>query len=131
MGRAVGLSGPRITEIGESQRQGMLERREEEARRLLDGVDRGEMVVVLDERAMQLTSREFAARLAKERDRGGTSCTFLIGGPDGHGDAVLKHAKWSLSLSKMTLPHGLARILLLEQIFRAVTLLSGHPYHRD
>ena len=55
---------------------------------------------------------------------------FLIGGPDGHGEAALAQCHEQLSLGPMTLPHGLARVVLLEQIYRAITILSGHPYHR-
>ncbi len=55
---------------------------------------------------------------------------FLIGGPDGHGSALLDAATLKLSLGAMTLPHGLARIVLAEQLYRAATILSGHPYHR-
>ena len=55
---------------------------------------------------------------------------FLIGGPDGHGESVLESAQLKLALGPMTLPHGLARIVLAEQLYRTATILSGHPYHR-
>ena len=72
-----------------------------------------------------------AERMASVRDDGRAALVFLIGGPDGHGDEVLRSADLSLSLGRMTLPHGLARVVLAEQIYRAVTILAGHPYHRS
>jgi 23S rRNA (pseudouridine1915-N3)-methyltransferase len=69
--------------------------------------------------------------LRKHRDGGAARLAFVIGGPDGHGAGIRTKAAGLLSLGAMTLPHGLARVVLLEQIYRAITILSGHPYHRD
>lgn len=80
--------------------------------------------IALDERGKDLTTREFAALLGKER-------TFVIGGPDGLSDKVKKEAAQLVRLSSLTLPHALAQVMLLEQIYRAATLLTGHPYHRE
>jgi len=77
-----------------------------------------------------MSSEAFARWIAEERDAGTKALGFLIGGPDGHGDAALSAAKLKLSLGPMTLPHGLARIVLAEQLYRAATILAGHPYHR-
>ena len=77
-----------------------------------------------------LTSTAFADLLKRHRDDGCKELAFLMGGPDGHGPAIAQAAQVRLSLSAMTLPHGLARAVLAEQLYRASTLLSGHPYHR-
>ena len=79
--------------------------------------------IVLDERGKDLTTAQFARLLGEET-------TFLIGGADGLSDDVKRKAALLLRLSSLTLPHALAQVVLLEQIYRAATLLSGHPYHR-
>ncbi|MEL7090050.1 MAG: 23S rRNA (pseudouridine(1915)-N(3))-methyltransferase RlmH, partial [Planctomycetota bacterium] len=76
-------------------------------------------------------SPAFASLIQRQLDAGTSRLIFAIGGPDGHGPAIRTAAQRTLSLSKMTLPHGLARIVLSEQIYRAITILSGHPYHRS
>jgi 23S rRNA (pseudouridine1915-N3)-methyltransferase len=80
-------------------------------------------VVALDERGKDLTTREFAALLS-------TETAFVIGGPDGLPSEVKSEAALLLRVSSFTLPHALAQVILLEQIYRAATLLTGHPYHR-
>jgi 23S rRNA (pseudouridine1915-N3)-methyltransferase len=87
--------------------------------------------VVLDGRGEQVTSREFAGRLAQwELDRI-KAVAFLIGGADGHSDAVRRRAGWCWSLGKLTLQHELALVVLLEQLYRARCINSGTPYHRE
>jgi 23S rRNA (pseudouridine1915-N3)-methyltransferase len=86
-------------------------------------------LVLLDERGQQATSEEFTAMIARLRDDA-LDVAFALGGPDGHGDRLRKAAHLQLSLGRMTLPHGLARIVLAEQLYRAMTILQGHPYHR-
>jgi 23S rRNA (pseudouridine1915-N3)-methyltransferase len=97
---------------------------------LLTAAGEQTVLVALDERGKSLTSPAFADLLKRHRDDGCKDIAFLIGGPDGHGPAVIEAARVKLSLSAMTLPHGLARVVLAEQLYRAVTILSGHPYHR-
>jgi 23S rRNA (pseudouridine1915-N3)-methyltransferase len=80
-------------------------------------------VVALDERGSDLTSAQFAPLLKSET-------TFVVGGPDGLDESVKKAAALVLRLSSLTLPHALAQVVLLEQIYRAATMLTGHPYHR-
>jgi 23S rRNA (pseudouridine1915-N3)-methyltransferase len=80
-------------------------------------------VVALDERGKDLTTEQFARLLQQET-------AFVIGGPDGLDEKVKKDAALLLRLSSLTLPHALAQVVLLEQIYRAATLLTGHPYHR-
>jgi 23S rRNA (pseudouridine1915-N3)-methyltransferase len=86
--------------------------------------------VVLDESGKALSSEAFAKWLAQTRDGGCKGLAFLIGGPDGHGAEAVQGAALKLSLGAMTLPHGIARAVLIEQLYRAATILSGHPYHR-
>jgi len=81
-------------------------------------------LVALDERGKDLTTRQFAALLAQPT-------AFVIGGADGLDAAIKKRAALLLRLSALTLPHALAQVVLCEQIYRAATLLTGHPYHRD
>jgi len=88
------------------------------------------VVVALDERGKALTSQAFAQLLAKVRDEGAGTAAILIGGADGLAPAVREAARITLSFGAITLPHGLARIVLAEQLYRAATILAGHPYHR-
>ena len=87
--------------------------------------------VLLDERGRLLTSEEFAALLGRWRDDGVRETRFLIGAADGHGDAAREKADLLLAFGPMTWPHILARALLMEQLWRATSILAGHPYHRS
>jgi 23S rRNA (pseudouridine1915-N3)-methyltransferase len=84
----------------------------------------------LDERGKALTSQAFASLLGKTRDDGTGTLAILIGGPDGLAPAIRQAAHVTLAFGAITLPHGLARIVLAEQLYRAATILAGHPYHR-
>ena len=86
--------------------------------------------IALDERGAAWTTREFAAHLSRWRDAG-DDVAFVIGSADGLSADVKARASALLALSALTLPHGLVRVLLVEQIYRAAALLAGHPYHRD
>jgi 23S rRNA (pseudouridine1915-N3)-methyltransferase len=88
-----------------------------------------QQLVLLDFRGKQLTSEEFAEFLDHHQNRGTQSLLFAIGPADGFTDLARKAASISLSLGKMTLAHELARVVLLEQLYRAFTILKGHPYH--
>jgi len=88
-----------------------------------------EQVVLLDERGKQLSSKSLASKLSDWQADGRDLC-FIIGGPDGVSDRVRQRADMMWSLSQLTLPHGMARALLSEQLYRAWSLQSGHPYHR-
>ncbi len=87
--------------------------------------------VLLDERGTQLSSEEFAALLGRWRDEGVREARFHIGAADGHGEEARKRADLVLGFGAMTWPHMLARAMLAEQLWRAVSILSGHPYHRS
>ncbi len=130
-GRAIGLGPLTVTEFPESRKPVTAERKAEEAARLIAATDGPSVArIVLDERGKPEDSAAFAHRLGRLRDDGFATVAFLLGGPDGHGEAALGAASVRLSLGPMTLPHGLARVVLAEQLYRAVTILSGHPYHR-
>ena len=88
-------------------------------------------VVVLDEHGETLSSREFANKIRHWQTNGTDTIAFLIGGANGHGKKAKDRANLTLSFGRMTLPHFLMRVVLAEQIYRAQTILNGHPYHRD
>ena len=98
--------------------------RPREAGKIRERIPRNVRVVALDERGKDLTTRQFAALLAEPT-------AFIIGGADGLDPAIKKDAALLLRLSALTLPHALAQVVLCEQIYRAATLLTGHPYHRE
>ena len=104
--------------------------REREAAALLKGLPQGAHVVALDGAGEALTSEALAARIAQIRGEGTPVIAFLVGGADGLGDTALARADMTLSLGPMTWPHLLARAMLAEQLWRAASILSGHPYHR-
>ncbi len=91
---------------------------------------RGALVVALDEHGQPWTTRILADKLARWRDES-RDVAFVIGSADGLDDSIKRDAQATVALSAMTLPHGLARVLVAEQLYRAVSILSGHPYHRD
>jgi 23S rRNA (pseudouridine1915-N3)-methyltransferase len=129
-GRRLGLTFGQI-EIAESRAGDAGLRKEQEADALLAGLSPGAVIVALDETGRGLTSRDFAERIEKWRDSGIGEVCLAIGGPDGHGKALLGRASLVLALGPMTWPHQIARALIAEQLYRAVTILAGHPYHRD
>ncbi|MEZ4808476.1 MAG: 23S rRNA (pseudouridine(1915)-N(3))-methyltransferase RlmH [Flavobacteriales bacterium] len=100
-----------------------------ESERILAALRPGERVVVLDERGITLSSTGFADRLGAWRDQGVREVAFVIGGAYGMTDAVRERADLLLSLSAMTFPHQLVRVLFLEQLYRAFSILAGSPYH--
>jgi 23S rRNA (pseudouridine1915-N3)-methyltransferase len=112
-----------FVEIETSQRQ-------TEGKKLLAALRKDEFVVALDERGTELTTRELAAWLAT-RMQDGRDLAFLIGGPDGHAPEVLERADFKWSLSRLTFPHAVVRVLLVEQLYRAQSVLANHPYHRE
>jgi 23S rRNA (pseudouridine1915-N3)-methyltransferase len=120
-----------LVELPEARKQaGTPQARDEEGATLLARVKPGERLVALDERGDQPTSVELAGRLARWQARG-QDVALIIGGADGLSPAVLERAQERLSLSRLTLPHRLARVVLVEQLYRAVTILRGEPYHKE
>lgn len=107
------------------------ETRQREGERLLEALEHADFVVVCDERGKQRSSEELANLLGKRMAQGGAGrLVFVIGGGEGLSDEVRARAAEVLSLSRMTLSHELARVLMMEQIYRALTILANHPYHR-
>lgn len=104
--------------------------RQLEAGRILAALPGGCVPVVLDERGMQASTHELASWL-RDWMADAVSPAFVIGGADGLDDSVKARAGRLLALSRLTLPHALARVLLAEQLYRAVCIIKGHPYHRD
>ena len=100
-----------------------------EGEQILAKLSTTEQVILLDERGKELTSRILAARLTDWQADSRDLC-FIIGGPDGVSDAIRRRADFAWSLSQLTLPHGMARVLLAEQLYRAWSMQTGHPYHR-
>jgi len=129
-GRGVALGPLTLAELPEARQTGTAQRRADEAARLLEAAKAADVRVLLDETGKTFGSEAFARWLGARRDEGQRAIAFLIGGPDGHGPEAIAQAHLKLSLGPMTLPHGLARIVLAEQLYRAATILSGHPYHR-
>jgi len=105
--------------------------KEQEGELLLAALPRGAKVIALDEIGKTMTSRDFATLLGRWQDDGAQDLAFMIGGADGLSEAARDAADVILSLGRMTWPHMLVRGLLAEQLFRAESILAGHPYHRD
>lgn len=112
--------------VGVNATQGMAA----EEKRILEAIPSGAFLVVLDERGNAPTSVELAALFEKWQDNGHNIC-FIIGGADGLTDYIKQQANYTLRLSSLTLPHGMVRVLLIEQIYRAISILHRHPYHRE
>ncbi len=129
-GRALGLGPVTLVELSESRAATAELRKADEAERLLRAVSGADIRIALDEKGKALASVAFATSIREWRDGGAKSLAVMIGGPDGHGAAVIERATLRLSLGAMTLPHGLARVVIAEQLYRATTILAGHPYHR-
>lgn len=128
-GRSLGLSGPDVIELPESRAARAEDRKAEEARAVADKLG-GASLVVLDERARSVSSEEFAAMIRTRRDGGGRGLAFAIGGADGLDPDLRARADLALSFGAMTLPHQIVRLLVAEQIYRAMSIIAGHPYHR-
>ncbi len=130
LGKRLGLSPVAWHELAEGRAATAAKRCAEEGAALLELARDADTIIALDERGKALTSQAFARLLGKLRDDGAGTLAILVGGPDGLAPAVREAAHIKLSLGAITLPHGLARIVLAEQLYRAATILAGHPYHR-
>lgn len=106
------------------------EKQLKESEMLLEAVPKGSVLVALDERGVELSSLAFADKIGKWLEQKG-KIAFLIGGANGHHESLRKQADFILSMGKMTWPHFMARAMLAEQIYRARTILDGHPYHKE
>lgn len=127
IGKPLGIRSARLLEVEPKLPQ---PDRDKEAAALLAVFDQGSFIIALDEHGDGAGSVAFAKKLGGWRDRGEREIILAIGGPDGHGDALKKAASASLAFGAWTWPHKLARAMAAEQLYRAVTILAGTPYHR-
>jgi 23S rRNA (pseudouridine1915-N3)-methyltransferase len=130
-GRAIGIRAIEIVEIRESRAQEADRRKLEESIAIANVIPDGAAIVLMDERGDGLSSAAFADQLGRWRDAGQGTLAFVIGGADGLSETLRDKARLTLNFGQATWPHQLVRIMLLEQLYRAVTILFGHPYHRD
>lgn len=128
--RKTGVSSISVNEQPESTKATTAQRMAEEAAMLRKNIPPDAALIILDERGSSLSSEDFAKLLSKHLDRGTSDLAVLIGGPDGHDPGLRKAASMTIALGSMTWPHRLVRIMILEQIYRALTILLNHPYHR-
>lgn len=127
----LGLEFGGVIEAAESRARDADQRKREESAKLSEALGAGNPLILLDERGKSLSSPDFAAMIARHRDGGARAMTLAIGGADGHAEESRQKAQMVISLGAMTFPHQLMRILIAEQLYRAATILSGHPYHRE
>jgi 23S rRNA (pseudouridine1915-N3)-methyltransferase len=130
-GRKARIAKITVTDFAESKGQAASQRQAEEAKLLASALAPKAFTLVLDERGKSYSSEGFSQLLQRHLDQGTPDLAFLIGGPDGHGAETRKLAGQLISLGEMTWPHRLVRIMLFEQIYRAVTIMVNHPYHRS
>lgn len=130
-GPAVGIEFSGVSEVAESRLPNPEGRKREEARLLEAALPAKAVLVLLDERGKPLSTRQFADKLSHYRGQGARDMVIAIGGPDGLDPELAAKAALVVAFGAMTWPHQLIRVLLAEQLYRVVTLLSGHPYHRD
>lgn len=129
-GRSLGLRDIEIIEIRESRAPDVERRRVEESIALANVIPDGAVVVVLDQRGESLDSPALAGLLREWRAEDRAAVCFIVGGADGLAPSLIGRAKVRLAFGKATWPHQLVRVMLLEQLYRAGTILAGHPYHR-
>ena len=127
LGRARGITALTMRDFAESSGP---QRMDAEAKTLADAVPPRSYRIILDERGKALDTMQFVALIRRQIDAGTSDLAFLIGGADGHAEQTRTSADFTLSLGPMTWPHRLARVMLSEQIYRAVTIMVNHPYHR-
>lgn len=130
-GRALGLAPVEVVEIRESRSRDAATRVVEESIALANAIPDAVPLAVLDGRGESLSSEALAARLQRWQRANRTAAAFVIGGPDGLADSLRDRAELLLAFGSATWPHQLARVMLLEQLYRAMTILAGHPYHRE
>lgn len=130
IGRKLGFRGLDVHEVVESRARDAEQRVREEAAAVLALTPEKMVLVALDEKGKSIDSGAFAAHLSRWRDESVTSTVFVIGGADGLSPELRRRARLSVAFGTATWPHQMVRVMLLEQIYRAATILAGHPYHR-
>ncbi|MBX6329460.1 MAG: 23S rRNA (pseudouridine(1915)-N(3))-methyltransferase RlmH [Pseudolabrys sp.] len=131
VGRRLGFRAIEVIEIRESRAADAHRRVIEESIALSNIVPAGAMIALLDAKGEDLDSARLAAQLARWQSEGRPAVVFVIGGPDGLAPGLREKAGLRLSFGTATWPHQLVRVMLMEQIYRATTILAGHPYHRS
>jgi 23S rRNA (pseudouridine1915-N3)-methyltransferase len=130
IGRKLGFRGVEMVEIPESRARDAATRIAEEAAAIAAATPEKSVLVTLDERGENIDSAAFARHLERWRDRSVSSTVFVIGGADGLSPDLRRNGKLAIAFGAATWPHQMVRIMLLEQLYRAATILAGHPYHR-
>jgi 23S rRNA (pseudouridine1915-N3)-methyltransferase len=130
LARPLGFQGVVFSEIDESRSPRAADRQVEEARGILAALPKGARIVLLDERGAAQTSAQFAAGIARARDISVPAYALVIGGADGLAQNLRDSADASISFGAMTWPHQLVRVMAAEQLYRALSIMAGHPYHR-
>ena len=130
IGRKLGFRGLEIHEIPESRARDAATRIAEEATAIVAATPEKSVLVALDERGQNIDSATFAQNLGRWRDQSVANAIFMIGGADGLSPDLRRKAKLTIAFGSATWPHQMVRVMLLEQIYRAGTILAGHPYHR-
>jgi 23S rRNA (pseudouridine1915-N3)-methyltransferase len=128
---SLGMEFRGTSQTSESKARDSETRKREEAKALLGDGDAPSLLLVFDERGKPLSSQEFANLIGKWRDEGARTMLAVIGGADGLHESIREKADRIVSFGAMTMPHQLVRVLACEQLYRATTILSGHPYHRE
>jgi len=131
MARKLGFQGLEVREIPESRARDAATRIAEEATAIAGLIPDKSIIVTLDERGESIDSPTLARHLGRWRDEAVANNVFVIGGADGLSPDLRRKAKLSLAFGRATWPHQMVRVMLLEQIYRAATILAGHPYHRS
>ena len=130
IGRKLGFRGLTIHEIPESRARDTATRISEEAAAIAAAIPEKSVLVALDEHGKSIDSATFARQIGDWRDQGIANTIFAIGGADGLSPDLQRKAKLRIAFGSATWPHQMVRVMLLEQIYRAATILAGHPYHR-
>jgi 23S rRNA (pseudouridine1915-N3)-methyltransferase len=120
-----------IPDVKNTKNMPVQEQRAKEATKIIQSVNDDDYIIILDERGKELRTVEFSGVLEKMFFLPKKRIVFIIGGPWGFSDAVYKRADYKMSLSKMTYPHQLVRLLFLEQLYRVFTIIKGEPYHHE
>jgi 23S rRNA (pseudouridine1915-N3)-methyltransferase len=118
-------------ELKNAQSLSSIELKTREAALILKEIKPQTKLIILDENGTEYKSRQFATMLTNLAVRGDSNITFIIGGSDGLAEEILQKPATKISLGLMTFPHLMVRVILIEQLYRAQTIIEGHPYHRD
>lgn len=131
IGKYIKFSSIIIPDIRNSKSLSKENIKEEEGKAILNNIQSSDLMVLLDEKGKEFTSREFSDWIQKQMNSGRKRLMLVIGGPFGFANDVYNRADYKIALSKMTFTHEMAKLILSEQIYRVMTILKGEPYHHD